>query len=193
MARRGEDGGSASGKPPRTGDSGNGGAGDIPGDGSTGGGEAVAVHTSRGRDYPSIRQYSIFAPNKVGQLQTLIRLVESARLRVLALSIVDSAECSIIRLVINKPESAFELLTQAGYRFCEVDLLVVELPSRDQPILAICSTLLKAEVNIQYAYPLMVRPYGRPALAFYVDDLEVAANILDAEGFIVLTEHDMES
>jgi hypothetical protein len=193
MARRGEDGGNASGKPPRSGDSGNGGAGDIPGDGSTGGGEAVAIHTSRGRDYPSIRQYSIFAPNKVGQLQTLIRLVESARLRVLALSIVDSAECSIIRLVINKPESAYELLTQAGYRFCEVDLLVVELPSRDQPILAICSSLLKAEVNIQYAYPLMVRPYGRPALAFYVDDLEVAANVLDAEGFIVLTEHDMES
>ena len=162
-------------------------------DGSTGGGEATAVHTSRGRDYPSIRQFSIFAPNKVGQLLTLIRLVETARLRVLAMSIVDSAECSIIRLVVTKPENAYELLHHAGYRFCEVDLLVVELPNRDQPILAICSTLLKAEVNIQYGYPLMVRPYGRPALAFYVDDLEVAANILDAEGFIVLTEHDLES
>ncbi|MBX9654200.1 acetolactate synthase [bacterium] len=164
-----------------------------PDDGSTGGGEATAVHTSRGRDYPSIRQFSIFAPNKVGQLLTLIRLVETARLRVLAMSIVDSAECSIIRLVVTKPENAYELLAHAGYRFCEVDLLVVELPNRDQPILAICSTLLKAEVNIQYGYPLMVRPYGRPALAFYVDDLEVAANILDAEGFIVLTEHDLES
>jgi hypothetical protein len=193
MARRGEDGGKPPGKPPHSNGPGDGQGTDSPGDGSTGGGEALALHTSRGRDYPSIRQYSIFAPNKVGQLLTLIRLVESARLRVLALSIVDSAECSIIRLVLNKPENAFELLTQAGYRFCEVDLLVVELPSRDQPILAICSTLLKAEVNIQYAYPLMVRPYGRPALAFYVDDLEVAASILDAEGFIVLTEHDMES
>jgi hypothetical protein len=100
---------------------------------------------------------------------------------------------SSIRLVVTKPENAYELLAHAGYRFCEVDLLVVELPNRDQPILAICSTLLKAEVNIQYGYPLMVRPYGRPALAFYVDDLEVAANILDAEGFIVLTEHDLES
>lgn len=159
----------------------------------SGGGEALALQTSRGRDYPSIRQFSIFAPNKVGQLLTLIRLVESARLRVLALSIVDSAECSIIRLVVTRPENAYELLAHAGYRFCEVDLLVVELPNRDQPILAICSTLLRAEVNIQYAYPLMVRPYGRPALAFYVDDLEVAANVLDTEGFIVLTEHDLEN
>lgn len=160
--------------------------------GSTGGGEAVAIDTARGRDYPSIRQFSIFAPNKVGQLLTLIRLVESSRLRVLALSIVESAECAIIRLVVTRPEAAYEIFAHAGYRFCEVDLLVVELPNRDQPLLAICSTLLRAEVNIQYAYPLMVRPYGRPALAFYVDDLEAAASILDTEGFIVLTESDLE-
>lgn len=167
---------------------------DAPTDdsGGGGGGQAVAFQTSRGRDYPSIRQFSIFAPNKVGQLLTLIRLVETAKLRVLALSIVESAECAIIRLVVTRPENAYELLTHAGYRFCEVDLLVVELPNRDQPILAICSTLLRAEVNIQYAYPLMVRPYGRPALAFYVDDLESAAGVLDSEGFIVLTEADLE-
>lgn len=150
------------------------------------------VSVARGRDYPSIRQFSIFSPNKVGQLQTLSRTVENANLRVCALSISDSAECAIIRLVVTQPERAVEILNHHGYAFCEVDLLVVELPLTRSPIWAICSTLLQAEINIHYSFPLLVRPHGRPALAFYVDDHESAAGVLSKEGFTVLTEDDLE-
>ncbi|QDU64022.1 hypothetical protein Pan216_49050 [Planctomycetes bacterium Pan216] len=161
--------------------------------GSIGEGTTNELRTGRDRDYPSIRQFSIFSPNKVGALQNLVRLIETHRLRVCALSVSDSAECAIIRLVVTHPERAFELLEQDGYAFTEVDLLVVELPNRPQPTLAICSTLLQAEINIQYCFPMTVRPYGRPALAFKVDDHEQASNVLDSNGFIVLTENDLEA
>lgn len=148
--------------------------------------------TARGRDYPSIRQFSIFSPNKVGQLQHLSKVIEEAELKVCALSISDSAECAIIRLVVSHPERAFEILQSNGYAFCEVDLLVVELPKKRSPIWLICSTLLQAEINIHYSFPLMIRPHGRPALAFYVDDHEMGARILARAGFTVLTEDDLE-
>lgn len=160
---------------------------------STGDEETNDIGTLRGRDYPSIRQFSIFSPNKVGQLLHLIRTIESHKLRVCALSISDSAECAIIRIVITQPERAYEILKQCGYTFCEVDLLVVELPNQPQPVLAICSTLLQAEINVNYCFPLLVSPYGRHALGFSVDDHELASSVLDNAGFVVLTEADLES
>lgn len=160
---------------------------------STGDKDPTNLGTMRGRDYPSIRQFSIFSPNKVGQLQHLMRLVETSKLRVCALSISDSSDSAIIRLVVTEPERATEILALGGYKYCEVDLLVVELPMRAQPILAICSTLLEAEINVHYCFPLLVRPHGRPSLAFYVDEHEFAVRILEEKGFTVLTESDLES
>jgi hypothetical protein len=159
---------------------------------STGSGEATDLATARGRDYPSVRQFSIFSPNKVGQLLALVRMIETAQIRVCALSVTESADCAIIRLVVNHPERAFEILKQGGYEFCEVDLLVVELPQRPQPMLHICSTLIQAELNIHFCFPLLVRPHGQPAMAFYVDDHETAAAALQAAGYVVLTEADLQ-
>lgn len=159
---------------------------------SDSGQERGDIGTLRGRDYPSIRQFSIFSPNKVGQLQHLTGVIESHQMRVCALSISDSAECAIIRLVVSDPERAVEVLRLSGYEFCEVDLLVVELPYHDEPILSICSVLLRAEINIHYCFPLLIRPHGRPALAFYVDDHDAGARVLRHAGFTVLTEGDLE-
>lgn len=160
---------------------------------SSGGEESTDLGTMRGRDYPSIRQFSIFSPNNVGQLLHLIRTIESHNLRVCALTISDSAECAIIRLVVSQPERAFEILKQEDYAFCEVDLLGVELPNNHQPLLSICNTLLQAEININFCFPLLVNPYGRPALAFAVEDVDLAARVLDRAGFTLLTENDLEN
>lgn len=150
------------------------------------------VGTVRGRGYPSIRQLSIFTPNQVGQLLDLTRRIESAQLRICALSVADSSECSIIRLVVTQVERAIEILHQAGFKFCEVDLLGVELPDCPQPILTICSALLQAEIDIHYCFPLLVRPHGRSALVLRVDDHATASRLLDSKGFVLLTEGDLE-
>lgn len=160
---------------------------------SEGGGAATDLQTMRGRDYPGIRQFSIFSPNKVGQLQHLSRVIELAQIRVCALTISDSAECAIIRLVVNEPDRAADLLRLNRYEFCEVDLLVVELPNNPSPIMSICSVLLQAEINIHYGYPLLIRPHDRPALAVHIDDHEMGARILEREGMTVLTEADLET
>ena len=99
----------------------------------------------------------------------------------------------MIRPVGDHPESAYEFLQRAGFAFCEVDLLGVEVPDKPQPLLLILSTLLQAEVNINYSFPLLVNPNGRPALGIAVDDFEMAAKVLDTSGFTLLTENDLEN
>lgn len=159
---------------------------------SGGEGSGEELDTLNGRDYPSIRQFSIFSPNRVGQLANLVARIERARLRICALAVVESSECAIIRLVVSEPERAYEILQQAGLNFVEVDLMVVELPDTSQPVVEICSALLQAELNIHYCFPLLTRPHGAPALGIYVDNLETAAKLLQDLGFTLLNEADLE-
>src|ERR1700747_1934034 len=120
---------------------------------STGEGAGTSFATARGRDWPSVRQYNIFLENRVGALLNIVRLFESTDIRIVSLTIIDSADCAIVRIVLSDPERAFEIFKQAKLPFSETDLLVVQLPTGPQPLLQICKALLVAEINIDYAYP----------------------------------------
>jgi hypothetical protein len=155
--------------------------------------EGVGYTTARGRDWPSVRQFNIFLKNRLGALLDVVRRFESSDNRIVSLSVVDSADCAIIRMVLSDPERALEVFMQAGLAVCESDLLVVQLPEGPQPILQICKALLVAEINIHYAYPLLLGPFGRAALALYVEDQETAVQTLNRQNFILLTEDDLEA
>ncbi len=157
------------------------------------GGEAdVGYATARGRDWPSVRQFSVFLENRVGMLMEVVRKFETANNRIIALSVLDSADCAIIRIVLSDPERAREVFELAKLPFVESDLVVVEVPDIAHPIGNICKALLAAEINIHYAYPMMVNPKGRPAIAIHVDDHETAVGTLQKQGFTILTEKDLE-
>ena len=96
-------------------------------------------------------------------------------------------------MICANPEFGRELLQTAGFGFSESELLAVELPRRNrQPIQSICSALLSAELNIHYAYPLLVRARGGAAMALYVDDLTLAAQILIKKGFTLISQNDFD-
>jgi len=65
------------------------------------------------------------------------------------------------------------------------------LPEGPNPLLDVCTALLQAEVNIVQAYPLMIRPHGRPAVALMVDNLEMAQDTLTSKGFSMISERDL--
>lgn len=156
-------------------------------------GEGVGYSTARGRDWPSVRQFNVFLKNRLGALLDVVRRFESSDNRIVSLSVVDSSDCAIVRIVLSDPERALEIFQQAELAVTETDLLVVQLPEGPQPVLQICKALLMAEINIHYAYPLLVGPYGRAALALHVEDHEAAVQTLNRDKFTILTEGDLES
>src|SRR6059036_1139594 len=158
---------------------------------STGGASATSYRTDRARDWPSIRQFSVFLENRVGQLLDVVRRFEKTKVRIVALSIIDSADCAIVRLVLSHPEQGREILERAGLAIAESDLVAVELPMVEQPLLDICTALLQAEINIHYAYPMMIHPHGRAALALHVENHELAVETLKRINLEVLTEADL--
>jgi hypothetical protein len=158
-----------------------------------GAGAGIDFSTARGRDWPSVRQFNVFLENRLGALLEVVRRFETTDLHIVSLTVVDSADCAIIRMVLSDPERALEIFQQAGLPITESDLLVVQLPQGPKPLLKICKALLEAEVSIHYAYPLLVGPQGHPALAIRVEDLEAAAQTLQRHGFTLFTENDFST
>lgn len=155
-------------------------------------GSHVGFATARGRDWPSVRQFNVFVPNRVGGLLDVVRRFEASDNRIISLTVVDTADCAIIRLVCSYPERAAEVLEQAKLPFAESDLLVVQLPEGPQPLVHLFKALLVTEINIHYAYPLLVGPHGTAAVALHVEDHDMAATTLAKQEFVLITEADLQ-
>ena len=150
-----------------------------------------SLSTMRGRDYPTIRQFTVFLENRVGMLMEVLRRFDGTGVRIVAINIHDSTECSIVRLVMTDPERGREILERAGLAMIESDLVGVETPDDPQPLLRICTALLTAEINLVQAYPLLSTPNGNPAVALMVDNCEIASETLIRKGFRVIEEADL--
>ncbi len=155
--------------------------------------DVLLPDTEEGSGYetPRVRQYTVFLENKVGRLQMLVRALEASSSRMAGLSIHESSDAALVRLICCNADVGREVLTEAGFPFTETNLLAVELPRKvRQPLIAICQALLSAEINIHYAYPLLLSNRS-PSLAIYTDDLTLAARIFIRKGFNLLGESDL--
>ncbi len=155
-------------------------------------GNLPGTATARGRDYPTIRQFTVFIENRVGQLLEVLRRFRGTRVRIVALNILDSTECSIVRFVLTNPEQGREIFERAGLALIESDLIALELPDDPQPLLLVCNALLQAEVNLVQTYPLMLGGRNRQAVALMVDNIELATETLTSRGLRILTENELD-
>lgn len=151
----------------------------------------IDASTLRGESWPSLRQFSVFMENRVGRLHDLIRRLEQSSLRVVALSIANSVDCAIARVMVHDSDRCREIFDRSDFSFAENDLVGVELPDDPQRYLQICLALLRAEVNIHYTYPLLYRRNGHGAIALYVDDVDLAIRTLKEKGHRLITESDL--
>ncbi len=156
------------------------------------GGEAVVdPGTMRGQSWPCLRQFCVFMENRVGRLHQLLRHIEQHDLRVVALSLVDTVDFAVARLMVDRTDRAREIFSLSDFTFIENDILGVILPDDPQPYVRICLALLAAEMNIHYTYPLNYRRGGNGAIAIHVEDIDQATRILEAQGMQLLNEGDL--
>ncbi len=151
---------------------------------------AMAVSSSTSIAADPVRQFSVFAENRVGRLSDLILLLQSNSVHVMAITVLDTIDTAIMRLVVDDPTKARELMTQHGFAFHETEILAVEI-NVEADLKGVLAALLEAEVNIHYIYSFIKRPEGKSALVLNVEDPEVAAQSLNHRGFKVLTQIDI--
>lgn len=138
-----------------------------------------------------VQHFSIFLDNKVGALLEVVKLINERNIVVLALSIQDSAESSICRFIVSDPEQVEALFDEFDIAYHVSEVLVVELKDGATDLAHVLASLLKAEVNLLFSYPMLIRPRGRALLAMHVDDIECSSSVLRGDGFRVLNQSDL--
>lgn len=148
------------------------------------------MDTMQGYAAPTVTQFSVFLTNKVGKMLDLVENFDGADCQICAISVHEASDHAVVRIISNCAKEARRMLREDNLPFSEHDVLVVEL-SEGHSLSSLCLSLLGAELNIAFAYPMMLKPNGRPTIAMAVDDPTLGGQILRRKGFHLLGEADL--
>jgi hypothetical protein len=134
-----------------------------------------------------VKQFSVFAENRVGRLHDLTALFKQHNVHLIALTVLDTTDSAIVRIIVDDPDTARELMVNNDFPYSEVEVLAVEITDESE-LNGILAALYEAEINVHYVYSFIKRPEGRSALAINAEDADVAAQALSTRGYRVLTQ-----
>jgi ACT domain-containing protein len=140
---------------------------------------------------PLVKQFSVFLPNKVGAMLDIVKMLNTNNTHVVAMSVSESTDSAIARIVVSDPERVEKLFRQNTVAFGVCEVVVVEMREVATQLVKLLAALFMAEVNVHFTYPLLTRPRGFAALALHVDDTECASSVLMGEGFKILSQSDI--
>ena len=150
----------------------------------------MPVEISKARRPDPVIQFSVFTPNRLGRLHDLTRLLGSHGVHILALTVLDTTDSSIIRCAVDDPDRARRLLVENDFPFTESELLVVEIDSATE-LHRLMAALLEAELNINYLYSFIPHPQGKSLLGLNMEDNEMAEQALRRHQFRTLKQTDI--
>ena len=143
---------------------------------------------SPGKDL--IRQFVIYAEHKVGWLNDFVFMLKDHNIHILAISVLDTTDSAVIRLVPNYPKDLARLLKERSISFTERKILALELENEDA-LSQVTHTLYRTEINIHYVYSFLHQPNGKPVLAIAMEDEETAEESLKLHQIKVLSQEDL--
>lgn len=132
-----------------------------------------------------ITQIAIFIENQKGFLRRVTETLHSQEIGIYAVSTIDSPEFGIVRMVVDSPEKAVDVLTGGGFvaKTCEVIAVEVKEQSTLDELLAVVH---EGNININYIYSTFDLANGKPAVVLHVSDMDETEEMLRARGFVCL-------
>ncbi|MCX5825107.1 MAG: ACT domain-containing protein [Deltaproteobacteria bacterium] len=133
-----------------------------------------------------VEQISIFLENKPGGLEKVTRLLKDAGINIRTLSMADTTDFGVLRLILNDVEKASRVLKENGLRFSRTTVVAVEVPDRPGGLHEILAVLTKNGINVEYLYAFVERSGQNAVIIFRFDAPEAAIKVLQKNGLTVL-------
>lgn len=133
-----------------------------------------------------VEQISIFIENKSGRLAEITRVLGDAGINIRALSLADTSDFGILRLIVNNVEQAKQVLKDKGFTVNKTEVVAVEVPDRPGGLSTILQNLDSEKINVEYMYAYVERCGGNAVIIFRFDETDRAIAILRASGFNIL-------
>ncbi|MGI6188476.1 MAG: ACT domain-containing protein [Caldicoprobacteraceae bacterium] len=133
------------------------------------------------------RQISVFLENKRGKLAEVTGVLADNNIDMWAISIADTTNFGILRIIVDDPDKAVDVMRNAGYTVSTTEVLAVEVPDQPGGLHQVLDILRKEGISIEYLYSFVRRPAEKALILFKVDCLNDAVDILKRTGISVLT------
>jgi hypothetical protein len=139
-----------------------------------------------------LRQLSLFLENRPGQLRAPCRALAGAGIDILAISLADSAQFGILRLLVADPERARAVLEAAGLQVNVTEVLPVDVDDRPGALAELLAAVEEAGLGVEYLYACGVGPHaGKVPLVFRFEKPDEALRVLEARGVRVLQAEEL--
>ena len=134
-----------------------------------------------------VRQLSLILENKPGALSRPVKLLARAKINILTLSLADTQQFGILRVIVRDWETAKSLLEKQGFVVKVSDLVAVEVADKSGGLADILGAVEKARVNVEYMYGFTLKREGKGVLAFRFDDPDRAIEALRKAGLSMVS------
>lgn len=125
-----------------------------------------------------VKQISIFLENKSGRLAQVTKVLADSGINLRALSLADTADFGILRIIVNDVEKAHKVLKDSGYTLSETDVIAVEVPDRPGGLANILDGLWKAGLSVEYMYAFVRSSGDNAVMIFRFEDTDKAIHVL---------------
>ena len=133
-----------------------------------------------------VEQISIFLENKPGALENVTRLLKEANINIRTLSLADTSDFGILRLIVNDVNKTIKVLSDNGLRVSKTTVVAAEVPDRPGGLHSILQVLAKNNINVEYLYAFVEKSGENAVIIFRFDSPDNAIDVLLKNGFIVL-------
>lgn len=133
-----------------------------------------------------VEQISIFLENKSGRLAEVADVLAKAGINIRALSLADTADFGILRLIVNDTERAKAVLKDNGFTVGKTEVIAVEVPDRPGGLAGILNVLKEKGINVEYMYAFVQKSKENAIIIFRFDEIEKAIESLSAAGVRML-------
>ena len=140
-----------------------------------------------------VEQISIFLENKSGRLAEVTSILAGGGINIRALSLADTADFGIFRLIVNDTASADRLLKASGFTMARNEVVAVVVPDRPGGLAGILAALQGKGINVEYMYAFVQRSEGNAVLIFRFDEPDKAVETLGAAGIRTLSDEEMRA
>ena len=139
----------------------------------------------------AIKQLTVFVQNKKGTVVEIARILSENNINLRALSIAETQEFGILRLIVNDESAAEKVLADAGYLIKVIDVVGVKIGDAPGKLAAALSVLDEANINVEYMYAFMARTEKHAYVVIRVEDNDIAEQVLTNAGFKMISDADI--
>ena len=138
-----------------------------------------------------VRQISVFLENKIGRLAEITQVLGNKEINIRALAIADTTEFGILRMIVDRPQEAYEALEERGFTVSQTEVLVVEVEDRPGGLAQVVAILSKAGINVEYLYAF-VPPKPRNALVVLkIEKIKETIDLLHTQKVKILSTEEI--